>query len=234
MLESYVHYISVGLTLVTGPTRKIAFANEAVASMHGYELSELSAISADELIAPEYRGEWRAAIDGAQHPQQSLALEINLLRKDGSAFPALVIVTALSDGTVMKHLIEVHDREASNKLLQGLNQDRTLLLATLEQLPVPIALLDPVSYQPLACSRGLLRLFPDPAIVTNAALENALRAIAEAVRHRSTESASQRVVMSASSTGLAGAVVVEETLILDALGQQIGIIALLQAVEAGT
>ena len=84
------------------------------------------------------------------------------------------------------------------------------------------------------CSRGLLRLFPDPSIITDAALENALRAIAEAVRHRSTGSPSQRIVVSASTSGLASSVAVEETPILDALGQQIGIIALLQAVETGT
>ena len=234
MLERYVHYISVGLTVVTGATRGIAFANEAFASMHGYELGELSAMSADELIAAEFREEWHAAIEGAQHPEHSLALEIDLLRKDGSTFPALVRVTAISDGTELKYLIEVHDREASNKLLRALNEDRTLLLATLEQLSVPMALLDSTSYQPLMCSRGLFRLFPDPSIITDAALENALRAIAEAVRHRSTGSPSQRIVVSASTSGLASSVAVEETPILDALGQQIGIIALLQAVETGT
>jgi PAS domain S-box-containing protein len=232
LITALYDYLSVGLALLTGVPRGIAFFNEAFASMHGYEPGELSAVSPDELILADYREEWHAAIEGAQNPEDSIAIEIDRLRKDGSTFPALVRIRALSDNAEMRHLVEVHDRETQNTLLRSLNEDRTLLLASLEQLPVPIALLDPSGRRPLIYSRGLLRLFRDPASVTDAALENALQAIAEAVHPSSKESSLQPVVLPISRTGLGKPVAVEQSPILDAVGKQIGIVALLQVIEA--
>jgi PAS domain S-box-containing protein len=193
--------ISVGLAVQTLSGDLTSPINKTCASLHGYTLNELRGMNGSELVAVGQRPEWQEAIYFTKQSESSFAIEIDRLRKDGTTFPALVRLTPVSDGVAVHRLLEVHNLESQNDLTRALNQERRLLITSLQKLPIPLAVLNSDLDRALVYSDAFLDLFHSRADLTDADLDRAFQSIARAVQNGGTNGSWNDVTIPSSQSG---------------------------------
>ncbi len=121
---------SWGMAIWDGETRMIRQVNSAYAALHGYSVSELHGMKADELYAPESRATLaRHAVifSRADHWK----FECVRLRKDGGTFPASAEITRIQDVNGKAAFISsvrdiTENKVAEQRLIESELQYRTL------------------------------------------------------------------------------------------------------------
>jgi hypothetical protein len=204
--SDYLNLVSVGLALYGSKSGMNELANTAFAFLHGYIPMELKEIASEALVAEIDRTEWGQSLQNALSTGTGFSLEMNRVRKDGTTFPSLIKVTP--DPAGGRYLLEVHDREEQTNITKALNDDRSLLLASFQQLPVPVLVLSPDLNHVLSQSDAFRNMFPNPKELTDSDLFKAHRAIVQHIR-------AHEPALSAKDTGMTVDIVLQTKQIVD-------------------
>jgi PAS domain S-box-containing protein len=215
--------VSTGLAVQTSSNGLLEFVNAAFASLHGYLPTELRGVPGEALIAAGDRAEWREAIQSSIRTEGCFSLEIHRLKKDGSTFPCLVRFTPMPGELGGQQLLEVLDRAEQNNLTQALNQERSLLIASFQRLPLPVFVLSPELDRILIQSDAVYELFPDSRQVTKQALEKMHGAVMTAMRHVTKHSGVKGLKIEAIDSGLIDAVELVSNPIFNPVGEVIAV-----------
>jgi PAS domain S-box-containing protein len=199
------------------------FANLAFASLHGYTPMELKEIMSDALVAEIDRAEWRQSMQNALSTGTGFSLEIGRVRKDGTTFPSVVKVTPDPPGAGGQYLLEVHDREEQTTITKALNDDRRLLLASFQQLPIPLLVLSPDLSHVLSQSDAFCNMFPNPKKLTNSELVKAHRAVIRHIQNAGKELGARELAISAKDTGMTADIVLQTKQVIDFAGAVLAI-----------
>jgi len=228
--SDFLNLISVGLAIQTHSSGLIEFANTAFASLHGYTSAELFGVSGETLIAEEDRVEWRQAVEFAISTGSNFSLEIHRLRKNGSRSLSLAKFTPILGETAGKYLLEIHDREEQNNLTQALLEERELLIASFQQLPVPVLVFTPELRRVLVQNNAFYQMFPTPSKVSADELNKAHEAIRAAVRDPGKGNILSNLRLPGSSTGMTGSIELVPTQVLNSAGQAIALAVVIRLV----
>ena len=98
--------------MLVDPENKIVFANRQAATLHGHrQVKKLAGMSAADLVAPEDRQAVHQSILKSLELGSVREIQYQLLKKDGSRFPAEMNVTAVRDdqGEAAGFLLDIRD-----------------------------------------------------------------------------------------------------------------------------
>lgn len=118
-----------GVTIIEGESCKLTALNAAFARMHGYETDELRARSYLDLVAADARSETaRRFAPGVG--EDTCSFESTHVRRDGSCFPVLTVITAFRDarGDVLYHAANCQDITARKELEHSLAEKARMLV----------------------------------------------------------------------------------------------------------
>ena len=103
-------YAGVGIAITDPETRTIRWTNRAWAAARGFAVGETSGIQVKDCYPPEDWPRLNEAVAEADRTGH-IALEINLVRKDGSVFPAAMDIVSVrdADGRLMYRIVSSRD-----------------------------------------------------------------------------------------------------------------------------
>ncbi|MBM3776125.1 MAG: PAS domain S-box protein, partial [Acidobacteria bacterium] len=121
--EQVFEQAGFGIAIVDPEAKRLLFVNPAFARMHGYTPEELAGRSPAETLAPEALEKLPQRVEET-HREGHGAFESAHLRKDGSAFPVMVHVTAVKDsqGRVLHRIVYVQDISLQKEQQKQLQQ----------------------------------------------------------------------------------------------------------------